>query len=351
MSSSKSTVMTASSSTSIGGRGVRAAQAGRLGLGLALLSAATFSTAGSFARSLAESGWSPGAVVATRITVAAAILAIPTLFAMRGRWHAMRRNAGLILSYGVITVAGCQLFYFHAIQRLSVGVALLLEYLGIVLIVGWMWLRHGQRPHRLTVAGSLLAVLGLALVIDVLGDTRLDPIGVMWALAAAVGLAAYFVLSAQAGDDLPPIAIASGGMTVGAAVLLVLGVAGVLPMHASGGNVDFAGLRVSWLLPVAGLSVVAAAIAYVAGIGAIRLLGPRLSAFVGLTEVIFAVLVAWAVLGELPTLIQLVGGALILAGVALVRIDELRHSAPEITRPTVLAPTTGAAVTPRGAVT
>ena len=69
---------------------------------------------------------------------------------------------------------------------------------------------------------------------------------------------------------------------------------------------------------------VAAAIAYVAGIGAARLLGPKLATFVGLTEVVFAVLFAWLLLGELPTGLQLVGGALIVAGIALVRIDELR---------------------------
>ncbi|HET9989395.1 MAG TPA: DMT family transporter, partial [Kofleriaceae bacterium] len=91
---------------------------------------------------------------------------------------------------------------------------------------------------------------------------------------------------------------------------------------ATFGDVAFAGTRTPWWVPVAGLSVIAAAFAYVAGIGAARRLGPRLASFVGLTEVLFAILVAWAVLGELPTGVQLAGGALIIAGVVLVRIDE-----------------------------
>lgn len=329
----------------------------RAGLGLALISAASFSTAGSFARSLTDAGWSPGAAVAARVSVAAAILAIPALLAIRGQWQALRRNLGLILVYGIITVAGCQLFYFNAVQRLSVGVALLLEYLGIVLIVGWMWLRHGHKPRRLTVIGSLVALLGLVLVIDILGESHLDAIGVMWALAGAVGLATYFVLSAKSDDALPAVVVASGGMTVGAIALFALGALGLLPMNASFGTVELAGRQTAWWVPIAGLSLVAAAIAYVAGIGAARRLGAKLAGFIGLTELLFAVLFAWILLGELPTVVQLAGGALIVAGVALVRIDELRSPAVDQNRaetmiPAVVPePTSGAAVTPRGAVT
>lgn len=301
--------------------------AGRAGLALALLSAASFSTAGSFARALTDAGWSPGAAVAARVGAAAVMLALPTLLAMRGRWRALQRNAATVVVYGLLAVAGAQVFFVHAIEHLSVGVALLIEYLGTVLVVGWMWLRHGHRPRRLTAVGSLVAVLGLAFVIDVFGDSHVDVIGVAWALGAAVGLAVYFVLSGN-DDGVPPIAFASAGMTVAAVALFGLGGLGALPMHATFGTVEFAGRRASWLVPVLGISLIAAAVSYVAGIDAARRLGPRLAAFVGLTEVVFAVLVAWVLLGQLPTAIQLLGGALIIAGVALVRADELRAAPP-----------------------
>ena len=223
--------------------------------------------------------------------------------------------------------------FFNAVRYLPVGVALLLEYLGIVLVVGWMWAVHRQRPRRLTVAGAVAAAIGLGFVLDVTSAGRPDPVGVLWGLGAAVGLAAYFVLSARGGADLPPTVLASGGMAVSAVALGGLGLLGAFPLDMTFHQVVLAGHRVSWLVPVLGLSVIAAGFAYVAGIAAARILGARLSSFVGLTEVLFAVLIAWLALGELPSSHQLVGGLLILAGVTLVRLDERRR--PE-TRPAVL---------------
>ena len=65
--------------------------------------------------------------------------------------------------------------------------------------------------------------------------------------------------------------------------------------------------------------MIAAATPYVTGIVAARVLGAKLASFVGLSEVLFAVLFAWVLLGELPRPVQLVGGLFILAGVVVVR--------------------------------
>jgi drug/metabolite transporter (DMT)-like permease len=297
-------------------------RASSIGLGLAALSAGTFGTSGTFAASLMSAGWTPGAAVAARIGAAAIILTVPALLQLRGRWTMLRRSLPAVIAYGLVAVAGCQLFFFNAVEHLSVGVALLLEYSGTLLVVGWVWLRHGQRPRRLTVTGAALAIAGLILVLDLTGSQRVSPIGVLWGLGAATGLAVFFVLSARTDDLLPPIVMAWAGMVVGAVTLLAFGAAGAVPFTASTSDVDFAGHRTSWIVPVAGLSLVAAVIAYVAGIGAARRLGARLASFVGLAEVLFAVLFAWALLDQRPNLMQGVGGVVVLAGIALVRADE-----------------------------
>ena len=294
------------------------------GVALAVASAATFGTSGTFAASLIGAGWSPAAAVTARITVSALVLTIPALIQLRGQWALLRRGAGQLAAYGLVAVAGCQVCYFSAIARMPVGIALLLEYLGIIGVVGWLWLRHGQRPRRRTLAGTVAALAGLGLVLDLSGSARLSLAGVVFALLAAVGLATFFVLSAASTVPLPPIVLAWGGMCTGAIALGVAGAAGLLPMTASARPVDFLGHQVSWLVPVLGLSLVAAVFAYVAAITATRLLGPKLASFIGLSEVLFAVLFAWILLSQLPSLMQFGGGVLILAGVILVRADELR---------------------------
>ena len=297
------------------------------GLGVALVSAATFGTSGALATSLLEAGWTPGAAVTARVGLAALVLTVPAVLQLRGRWSALRRGSRSVLVYGLVAVAGTQLCFFTAVTRLSVGVALLLEYSAALLVVGWLWLRHHQRPRRLTIAGSLVAVAGLALVLDLAGDQRLDPVGVLWGLAAAAGLAVYFVLAA-ADDPLPPLVVVWGGLGVGTLALLAAAATGLLALGAPLTDVALLGARVSWLVPVLALALVAAALAYVTGVRAARLLGARLASFVGLTEVLFAVAFAWLLLGQVPGPVQVVGGALVLAGVALVRLDELRGPRP-----------------------
>ena len=298
------------------------------GLGLAALSAVTFSTSGSFGTSLIRAGWTPIAAVTTRVVVAALVLTVPAMMQLRGRWGVLRRGAKTVTAYGLIAVAAGQLCYFNAVSHLSVAVALLLEYSGILLVILWLWARRGHRPRRLTIAGAIAALIGVAFVLGVLSDHHLDPVGIAWAVGAAVGLAVYFVMSAGKDDGLPPLVVAWSGLGVAGIALLIADAVGVVSVHAPRTTVVLAHTAVSWIVPVLGLALIAAVVAYVSGIAAARVLGARLASFVGLTEVLFAVIVAWLLLGQSMTMAQLFGGALVVAGIALVRLDELRSEEP-----------------------
>ena len=97
------------------------------GVGIALFSSAVFGVSGSFAKALLEAGWSPAAAVTLRMAGAALVLLVPTLVVMRGKWPLVAGNWKSILLFGLFGVAACQFFYFLAVERLDVGVALLLE--------------------------------------------------------------------------------------------------------------------------------------------------------------------------------------------------------------------------------
>jgi len=294
------------------------------GVWIALASSAAFGISGSFARGLFEAGWSPTAAVAARMAGAAVVLAIPAILAMRGRWVLVRTNWLSILLFGLFGVGACQLCYFLAVQRLDVGVALLLEYLAPVLIVLVLWARHQKRPSAATIIGTLLSLLGLVAVLDLTGASSIDPIGVLWGLGAAVGLTVYFFISAKVDGALPPIMLSAGGMAVGAITMVLVGSLGILPMTFAVGSGSFAGFQTPWWAALIGLILIATVFSYTTGVMAARELGSKVASFISLTEVLFAVLWAWLLLAELPGLVQLFGGLLIVAGVVLVRVDELR---------------------------
>ena len=294
----------------------------RVGLPIALVSATSFALSGPLARGLIDTGWSPGAVVLARIAIAGLALAPFAVWALHGRWELLRGNARRVLVYGAVPVAGTQFAYFSAVAAMDVGPALLIEYTAPAAVVVWLWLRHGERPRPLTLAGAALAAVGLVFVLDLLSGADLALDGVLWALAAMVGAAMYFVMSADANSGLPPLVLAGGGLVVGAIGLGALGLAGVLPMRATSAAPTYADQGVAWWLPLAGLGVVTAAIAYTAGIAASRRLGSRLASFVALLEVVAAVAFAWLLLDQLPGTAQFAGGALIVLGVVVVKLGE-----------------------------
>lgn len=295
------------------------------GLGLAALSASSFGLSGSLARGLLDAGWSAAAAVTVRILLAAAVLVPVAALQLSGRWSSVRRNLPLISAYGLVAVAGCQLAYFNAVAHLQVGVAILIEYTAPVAVVGWLWLRHGQRPGWLTAGGAALGVAGLVLVLDLLSGAEVSAVGTGWALAAMTGAAVYFVLSGQPDTGLPATALAAGGLLLGGSALVLAGLLGVVPLAASTDPVAFAAVDVPWWLPVLALGLVTAALGYVTGIAATRRLGARLASFVALSEVLAAVVFAWLLLGERPRPVQLLGGALILTAVVAVKLGEGRR--------------------------
>lgn len=314
----------------------------RIGLLFAVGSALAFGMSGPLAKSLMESGWSPTAAVTARLAGGAVAMAVFATFMKPGWVREALQHKKTVFAYGLVPIAGAQLFYYNAVAHLSVGVALLLEYTAPVLVVGWLWATTRRRPSNLTLAGVALAVAGIMLVLNVFSGAHINLVGVGWGLAAAVCAACYFMMSDEViadGSGLNSITLAAGGLVVGAVAVALLGASGSMPMTFNANDTVVAGFTTSWLVPVIALALIPTAIAYTLGIMGIARLRPRFASLVGLAEVMFAVLAAWALLGEALTPIQAIGGAVVLGGLVLARQGDRTDKVAEASWPET--PSTG----------
>ncbi|MFC4950640.1 EamA family transporter [Pseudonocardia sp. GCM10023141] len=290
----------------------------RAGLALAVVSALTFGTSGPFAKALADTGWSSSGIALVRIGGAALILLMVLAIVRPGVVAALRADGPALVLYGVLAMAFVQLAFFNALRTLPVAVALLIEYTGPVLVIAWVWVVRRQPPSRRTLGGATVAILGLTLVVQLWDGVGIQVEGLLWGLLAAVCQASYFLLADRAGSATPPLVLAGVGMTVGAVVVGLLGIVGLMPIviNTAAPEVLLAGTNVGWPVTATLLVVVSSVIAYLTGVLAIARIGASRGALVALLEVVASAIASWLLLGEVPTAMQIVGGGLILVGVA-----------------------------------
>ncbi|WP_329580297.1 EamA family transporter [Kitasatospora sp. NBC_01250] len=284
-----------------------------VGLTLALISAVSFGGSGTAAKPLIEAGLSPLQVVWLRATGAALVL-LPVAWRHRA---VLRERPALVLGFGLLGVSGVQACYFAAISRIPVGVALLIEYLGPPLLLGYVRFVQRRPVSRGAAVGAAVAVTGLACVVEVWQGLSFDAVGVLFALGAACCQVGYFVLADAGGrgeKPADPLGMAAFGLLIGALVLTV--VARPWQGHWSklGGHVTMAGHQVPALLPAAWMILVATVLAYLTGVVSVRHLSPPVAGVVANIEAVVATVTAWFLLDEHLGTLQLFGGLLVLLG-------------------------------------
>lgn len=290
---------------------------------LAIGSAASFALSGIFASALMTAGWSAGAATTARIVCSALVLLGPTLVLMRGRWDLARRAWPQLLLFGTLAVAGCQLAFFLAVQLIPPSLALLIEFTGPVMLMLWMWARSRIAPSGVTLAGAGIAVLGVVAISGVLAGVSLHPLGIVFALIAAAGNAAYYATGAASDHGIPAIPFVGIGLCIAAIPLIIAGATGVLPFEISGDPASIAGVSLSPWLVVAGMVLISTVLSYLLGVAASRRLGATVSSFTGYSEPLFGIVWTIALLSVVPTSLQWLGAALIVAGVVTVKVGEL----------------------------
>jgi drug/metabolite transporter (DMT)-like permease len=285
-----------------------------IGLGLALVSALAFGGSGVAAKPLIEAGLDPLHVVWLRVAGAALVM-LPV--AWRHRALVLRRPA-LLAGFGLLAVAGVQACYFAAISRIPVGVALLIEYLAPALVLGWVRFVQRKPVTRAAAVGVVLAVGGLACVVEVWSGLSFDVLGLLLALGAACCQVGYFVLSDQgsdAGDEAPdPLGVIAYGLLIGAVLLTVIARPWGMDWSLLAGRASMNGTMVpAWLL-LCWIVLLATVVAYVTGVLSVRRLSPQVAGVVACLEAVIATVLAWVLLGEHLSAPQLFGGAVVLVG-------------------------------------
>ncbi|MCI3278758.1 EamA family transporter [Streptomyces cylindrosporus] len=300
--------------TSESSQGGPAARGKGVGLGLALASALAFGGSGVAAKPLIEAGLDPLHVVWLRVTGAALVM-LPV--AVRHR-ALLRRRPALLAGFGLLAVAGVQACYFAAISRVPVGVALLVEYLAPALVLGWVRFVQRRPVTRAAALGVVLAVGGLACVVEVWSGLSFDALGLLLALGAACCQVGYFVLSDQgsdAGEDAPdPLGVIAYGLLIGALVLTVVARPWGMDWSVLTGSAPMNGTRVAAGLLLAWIVLIATVLAYVTGVLSVRRLSPQVAGVVACLEAVVATVLAWVLLGEHLSAPQIVGGAVVLVG-------------------------------------
>ncbi|MEY9212302.1 EamA family transporter [Thermobifida halotolerans] len=293
------------------------------GLAFAVASALAFGGSGPAARPLLDAGLDPLHVTWLRVA-GAALLLLPVAV----RHHrTLRARPVLLLAYGMFPMAGVQACYFAAIARIPVGVALLIEFLGPVLVLLWTRVVRHVPVSRRAALGVVVAVAGLGCLVEVWAGIRLDAVGLLLALGAAVGQAAYFLLSDTARDDVDPLAVISYGALVAAALMSLFARPWTLPWRTLADTLPVTGVDVPALALVVWLALVSTAVAYATGVAAVRRLSPVVAGAVAYLEVVTSILLAWLLLGEALSPAQITGAVAVVVGAFLAQTSV--PSAPE----------------------
>ena len=179
-----------------------------LGVGLVVLGATCFTVNAGVSRVALRAGVEPAMLTTIRVTCTfLVLLLIAALFRRSALKPPPGRMLPLVLAHGLVGVAALQWTYFVAIDRLPIGMALLLEYQAPVIVAVWARFAQGEQVRPRLWLGLVLALGGLAAATEVWEGARFDGIGVLAGFAAAICFACYFLIGEAGVATLDPLRV------------------------------------------------------------------------------------------------------------------------------------------------
>ena len=292
-----------------------------VGYAMALSAATLFGVNGAVAKVALTSGLSSLRLTEARSLGACLGLTLLALARRPSSLRVTRRDLPGLALFGVCGVAFVQLFYFLSIRRLEIGIALLIQYLGPLLVAVWARTFGHEHVRRRIWAALALSLTGLTLMVQLWNGVTLDGLGVAYSLVAAVVYAAYLLLAEREVARRDPVSLLAWGFLFATLFWTVVQPWWSFPSGTVARTVPLQGHLASWHLPVWALVLWVVVLGSIAPfaliVGALRHVSATRAGIAAMLEPVVATIVAWAWLQESLTAPQLAGAAVVLAGILL----------------------------------
>jgi drug/metabolite transporter (DMT)-like permease len=292
------------------------------GYAMALCGAVLFAVNGAVSK-VALTGSDLSAVDYTQLRTAGGFVVLALVLAVfaRDRLRMTLSDVPFFVFYGMFSFALIQWLYFVAIEHLPIGIALLIQFCGIVLVALWARLVWKANVRPRVWAALSLTLVGLALVSEFWLGWTLDTVGVLAAVGGAIVLAVYLLAGERAVKTRDPLTVLCFSLLFAALVWSVVQPWWNFPFEELTeetsllGNLDDRSAPV-WTLALWTI-VLGTIVPFALTIGALRHLAATRVGITMTFEPVVATVVAWAWLGETLSVAQLAGGGVVLLGILL----------------------------------
>ena len=262
----------------------------------------------------------PEQLVLFRTAITALIAGIVLLFTNKKAFKITKKELPVLVFYGVFGVALMQWSYSNAVSLLPISVALLIEYTAIVIVplVSLLLFKEKVRPRLWF--GIAAVLIGLAIVSNI-WNSALNPLGVAWAIMAAVCLSIYFLIGEHTQRKRDAMSTLFYTFAVAAIFWAIMNL--INPGKVIDINLEFnlSGNLSAFSMPVwAGLLWIGIMGSFIPMLLDYIALGNLSATAVGViatAETVFATVFAWAWLNESMTTLEVIGGLIVVAGIIL----------------------------------
>ena len=288
---------------------------------LLITAAMGFALGGVAAKVLREADMDAFRLTQIRSTGAALILLTFAFIKGKDQLYARRDELKDLILFGIIGVSAVTSFYFFALKYLFVSVALIIEFTATIWIA--LYLRFIKKKHISPIMwlGIVFAFSGLVLVSQIWSSSTLHPIGVAVAFADAFALAYYFLTADRLTQTRSSLSLMTWGIGVAAIFWAIILPWWNFPFEYLTDTYSLSGNLSEYSAPgwalLLWIIIIGTVIPYLLTLTGIRELSAGTSSVIGMIEPIFAGVIAWILLNEALSEIQLIGCAVVLFGIYL----------------------------------